>query len=50
MFKLRSVVAPSRQWAPAPIALAAVAKVFNGRFVIVAAVAVVSLLARPAVV
>ena len=50
MFKLRSVVAPSRQWTPAPIALAALAKAFNGRFVIVGAVVVVSLLARPTVV
>ncbi len=50
MFKLRSVVGASRQWTPAPIALAAVAKVFNGPFVIVTAVAIVSLLARPAVV
>ncbi len=50
MFKLRSVVATSRQWTSAPIALAAVAKVFNGRVVLLAAAAVVSLLARPAVV
>ena len=38
MFDRRCVVAPSRQWATARIALAAVAKAFNGRFVIVAAV------------
>ncbi len=38
MLKLRSVVAKSCHWTPAPIALAGVAQVIIGRFVIVAAV------------